>query len=225
MDSPPRTGSPTKSKSPKKTVTRYGAVKQADLKFGTEERFKWQSAQETSDVIYEMPELGASRSVLFGSALRKGMDEENPDAKKRSTGPGSYNFGRCFDHHSEYRARTANRFSLAPRQSMAMKTPSPGAVYNIEKQYWNGPVKNEGIGFANGERGELYGASLGANADMFFPKPETGPKISIAKRFKPRSLAPNSPGAIYNVHVRSNLVIDNTVLRRTIFSQAYTSSA
>ncbi|KAJ1436494.1 hypothetical protein B484DRAFT_445615 [Ochromonadaceae sp. CCMP2298] len=198
------TGSPMKSpertKSPKKTMTRYGAVKQADLKFGTEERFRWQSAQDTSDVIYEIPELTASRSVLFGCSLRKGLDDENPDNKKRSTGPGSYNFAPCFDHHSEYAVKHAGRFSQAARQSMAMKTPSPGAVYNIEKQYWNGPVKDEGIGFANGERGELYGTSTAANADMFFPRPAVGPQISIAKRFKPKSLNAATPGAIYDVH-------------------------
>jgi hypothetical protein len=65
----------------------------------------------------------------FGNSLRTGMDDENPDAKKRSTGPGSYEFANCYDHLSEYQSTHANRFALAPRQSMAMKTPSPGAVF------------------------------------------------------------------------------------------------
>lgn len=199
--SPPR--SPPKS--PKKPVTRYGQIKQADLKFGTEKRFQWQDAGGTSDVMYEIPEFQPSKSVIFGNSLRKGMDEENPDAKKRSTGPGSYDYSGCFDHISEYNTRTANRFGQAPRQSMAMKTPSPGAVYNIEKQFWNGPEKSGAIGFANGTRQPLYGSSLGANADMFFAKEEHGPAISIAKKLKIKELGNSSPGAIYDVHVSEPL--------------------
>mmetsp|Transcript_25692 Transcript_25692/g.51489 ORF Transcript_25692/g.51489 Transcript_25692/m.51489 type:complete len:235 (+) Transcript_25692:41-745(+) len=195
-------GSPPKSplKSPKKIVTRYGPIKQADLKFGTEKRFQWQSAENTGDVMYEIPDFQPSKSVVFGSSLRKGMDEENPDAKKRSTGPGSYDYSGCFDHLSEYAHKNGNRFGQAPRQSMAMKTPSPGAVYNIESQFWNGPDKHNGIGFSNSTRQSLYGTSLGANADMFFPKPESGPAITIAKRLKTKSLGSSSPGAVYDVH-------------------------
>jgi hypothetical protein len=196
-ESPP--SSPLKS--PKKTVTRYGPIKEADLKFGTEKRFQWQSSAETSDVIYEVQDVLSNKSVVFGNSLRKGMDEENPDAKKRSTGPGSYEFAGCFDHLSEYSVKGANRFSQAPRQSMAMKTPSPGAVYNIENTFWNGPEKNLGIGFANSARGALYGSSLGANADMYFEKAEKGKGVSIAKRLKIKELGSSSPGAIYDVHV------------------------
>jgi hypothetical protein len=200
-------------------VTRYGPIKQPDLKFGTEKRFQWQNTGSSSDVMYEIPELGASRSVIFSNSLRKGMDDENPDAKKRSTGPGSYEYGDCFNHCSEYVVHNANRFSQAPRQSMAMKTPSPGAVYNIESCYWNGPDKHNGIGFANSTRGALYGSSLGANADMFFAKPETGPSISIAKRLKVKEIGASSPGAIYDVHVSPKHLSFLSVLR-TVFMDA-----
>src|SRR5438105_992470 len=104
-------------KSPKKEVTRYGPVKQADIKFGTEERFKWQNALNSNDVCYELPEMTMTRSVVFGSSLRVGMDEENPDNKKRSTGPGSYDFAPCFDHNSEYVKKQGSRFACAARQS------------------------------------------------------------------------------------------------------------
>jgi len=122
--------SPTKrAVSPKKPVTRYGAVPDIAIKFGNEERFQWQKSQNSSDVVYDIPVLQPSKSIIFGNSLRAGMDDENPDAKKRSTGPGSYEFANCYDHLSEYQSTHANRFALAPRQSMAMKTPSPGAVF------------------------------------------------------------------------------------------------
>ena len=199
--------SPSRTKSPKKPITRYGQIKQADLKFGTEKRFTWQNAGSTGDVMYEIPDYQPTKSVIFGNSLRKGMDEENPDAKKRSTGPGSYDYSGCFDHLSEYNTRSANRFGQAPRQSMAMKTPSPGAVYNIQNQFWNGPEKHNGVGFANGTRQPLYGSSLGANADMFFAQPESGPAISIAKRLKVKQLGSASPGAVYDVHVSNVLIV------------------
>jgi hypothetical protein len=200
-DNPPNSPPKSPLRSPKKPVTRYGPIKQADLKFGTEKRFQWQSAASTSDVMYELPELQASKSVVFPNSLRKGMDDENPDAKKRSTGPGSYDYSGSYDHISEYAVHNANRFSQAARQSMAMKTPSPGAVYNVESVYWNGPDKHNGIGFSNSTRQPLYGSALGANADMFFPKTESGPAVSIAKRLKVKQLGASSPGAIYDVHV------------------------
>ncbi len=192
--------------SPKKVVTRFGAVKQSDAKFGSEERFKWQNALNSNDVAYELPEMTSTRSVIFGSSLRVGMDEENPDNKKRSTGPGSYDFAPCFDHNSEYITKQGNRFACSSRQSMALKTPSPGAVYNIEKQYWNGPEKQDGIGFVNAARQNLYGSSLSANADMYFPKNETGPAITIAKRFKIKKGTDSTPGPIYDDHVRVNFL-------------------
>jgi hypothetical protein len=185
----------------KKEVTRYGAIKQTDLKFGSEKRFMWQNASNSNDVVYELPEMTSTRSVIFGSSLRIAMDEENPDNKKRSTGPGSYDFAPCFDHNSEYAIKQGTRFACAARQSMALKTPSPGAVYNIEKQYWNGPEKSEGIGFVNAPRQNLYCSSLGANADMFFPKFDTGPCITISKRFKAKRDGNSTPGPIYDVHV------------------------
>jgi hypothetical protein len=146
-DSPPNSPPKSPLRSPKKPVTRYGPIKQADLKFGTEKRFQWQSAASTSDVMYELPELQASKSVVFPNSLRKGMDDENPDAKKRSTGPGSYDYSGSYDHISEYAVHNANRFSQAARQSMAMKTPSPGAVYNVESVYGTGLINTTELDF------------------------------------------------------------------------------
>lgn len=79
--------------------------------------------------------------------------------------------------------------------------PSPGAVYNIERQYWNGKEKPEAITFPNSTRQSLYGTSLNANADLFFPRTERGPSITIAKRFKPKLLGANSPGAVKPSHL------------------------
>lgn len=195
------TGQLSPFRSPKKEVTRYGPIKSAEPRFGTEERFQWQKSQNSSDVMYDVPVMNTSKSITFGGARRKGMDETDPDAKKRSTGPGSYDFRHSFDHLSEYSVHQANRFGCAPRQSMAIKTPSPGAVYNTEKLYWNGPEKGQAISFPRSGRGALYGASLGANADMFIPKPEIGPAITIAKRTKLKQLGADAPGAVYDYHV------------------------
>lgn len=211
--SPGRRATSSPSKSPKKRyesperrgATRYGTINPPEVKFGTEQRFQWQNG-DTTDVAYKLPDMIMSRSVLFGYALRQGMDEENPDNKKRSTGPGSYDYSQCYDSLSEYVKKEANRFPCAPRQSMALKTPSPGAVYNIEKQFYLGPEKRDGIGFPNSTRNDLFGGSTTANADMFIPKPETGPAITIAARPKlSKYRSQGTPGAIYDVHVRVSI--------------------
>jgi hypothetical protein len=194
--------SPQRVKSPPKDVTRYGLIKEPELKFGNEKRFLWQKPA-TNDVSYNLPEMTMTKSAVFGYALRKGMDEENPDNKKRSTGPGSYDYAGSYDFLSEYVKKEANRFPCAPRQSMAMKTPSPGAVYNIEKKYYTGPEKSMAIGFPNSTRAPLFNNSAGANADMFMPKPEMGPAITIAGKSKQQTKFLNfqTPGPIYDVHV------------------------
>jgi hypothetical protein len=72
--------------------TRFGPIHSPVAKMGSEERFAWQKPQFSSDVMYELPSVSMNRVVSFPSAVRGGMDD-NPDAKKRSTGPGSYTFG------------------------------------------------------------------------------------------------------------------------------------
>lgn len=182
------------SPSPKKKVTRYGPVKQCDIKFGTEERFQWQKSKYVSDIVYALPDTSIAKSIIFSSSLRGGMD-----IPRSSTGPGSYNPGECYDFMSEYVARKGNRFGAAARESMAMKTPSPGAVYNIDGCYTMGPEKNKGISFNCDQRPPLYGSGAGSNADMVFPKLPTGPKITIAGRWKEKTLNKPGPGAIYDV--------------------------
>jgi hypothetical protein len=66
--------------------------------------------------------------------------------------PVAHSFLYSYDRLSDYCVHKANRFADAPRQSMDMKTPSPGAVYNVDKCYWNGPVKNIGISFNKDQR-------------------------------------------------------------------------
>lgn len=183
------------------TVTRYGAAKPAEIKFGSEERFAWQRPQFMSDVVYDLPELRSSKSAVFGTASRAGMEDENPDAKKRSNGPGSYDFGHCYDFNSEYSHKKAYRFSVAPRQSLAMKTPSPGAIYNIENQFYLGPEKNKGISFSTDIRRPLGGGGASADAEMVCPKLPKGPAITIGRRINRKDALTNTPGAIYDVHV------------------------
>ena len=79
-------GSP--SKSPQKTpksVTRYGTVHQRAERFGKEERFRWQKAQNTSDVAYVVPVEQTSKDIRFPLSTRKPLNT----AEQFSTGPGS----------------------------------------------------------------------------------------------------------------------------------------
>lgn len=196
----------------KKDVTRYGAVKISDVSFGNEERFQWQNANRANDVAYNLPTMTMTRSVRFGYSLRQGMDEINPDNKKKSTGPGSYNPDNCYDFNSEYVKKSSNRFSCATRQSMVMKTPSPGAVYNIENKYYLGPEKKIPISFPVSNRDNRLNRSITANADLYLPKADTGPAITIAKKFKKKFEQENTPGAIYDVHVCKYFLMFYTII-------------
>lgn len=191
-----------KSRPVRPPCTRYGPIHGSNSKFLTEERFAWQKAKFQSDVLYELPSVSMTRSVVFPSGLRSGMDD-NPDAKKRSTGPGSYNTGSCYDFSSEYAVKHAARFGAAPRESMAMKTPSPGPVYNIEKKYWNGPDKGKSISFNCDQRKPLYSGG-NVDADMLWPALPKGPSITMAKRIKTKEKGSDTPGAVYNLELKSN---------------------
>lgn len=180
-------------------VTRYGVATSPEPMFGSEERFAWQKAQFVSDVVYRIPDAKEKRGVLFGTSNRGGMDDVNPDAKKRSTGPGSYHIEKCYDSVSEHPCHPAYRFGGAARQSMDMKTPSPGAIYNTSEIFKNGKDRNIKISFNTDNRKPLNSVPASANADMLWPKLPTGPAISIGKRLKHKGLGHDTPGAIYDV--------------------------
>lgn len=165
---------------------------------GNEERFQWQKSKSASDVSYTLPDCKMTRSVVFSCSRRTGEDATS--SNKTSTGPGSYDSSKI-DFSSEHVMTKANKFGAAARQSMALKTPSPGAVYNIENTYWNGPVKKMGIGFNCDSRPDLNSTNV-SNAEMMLIKPSAGPSITMGARFKPkRFTGVNTPGAIYDVHV------------------------
>jgi len=187
-------------KSPQKPCTRYGVCSSPTSKMGNEERFAWQKSQINGEG-YELPDLKSTKAISFGLGLRGGMAEQaNPDAVKRSTGPGSYEYGHCYDKISEYKQRHANRFSGAVREGPGLKTPSPGPVYDISKQYWNGPEKALKIGFNCDSRPALYQRSLTANADMVCPKLPKGKSITMAARLKSSKKEAAGSGVMYNVH-------------------------
>lgn len=82
---------------------------------------------------------------------------------------------------------------------MAMKTPSPGAIYQIENQYWNGPNKSLGIGFNTDPRfPETKGQD--SNTAGYVPKYKTGKAITIGQRVKMIMPGSDTPGPIYNAH-------------------------
>lgn len=191
-----RTGSPSKY------VTRLGVATPKSPMFGLEERFAWQKGGGASDVMYEMPSMNSGMGARFGTETRKGMDDVNPDAKKRSTGPGSYQVEACYDSNSDYPTRLSYKFGCAPRQSMAMKTPSPGAIYNTDGLYACGSDKTIPISFNKDTRQAPGNVCASANADMLWPKLPSGPAITIAGKLNKKSHfgGGGTPGAIYDVH-------------------------
>lgn len=188
--------SPSKSD---KFITRYGPASPPSPSFGSELRFTWQSGGKGSDVMYDMPDMNPGNGFQFGSGTRRGMDD-NPDAKTRSTGPGSYHAEQCYNFSSEYPAHSGFRFGGAPRQSMAVKTPSPGAVYNTEGLYSSGSNKTIPIGFGTDVRRPLDGVPASQNADMLWPTLAKGKSVSIGKKLNKKSRFGGTPGAIYDVH-------------------------
>lgn len=180
--------------SPSKTITRYGVCRSPEAQFGGEERFRWMKEKHQSDVCYNIKDLGVSKSATFGTSLRAKTSKNDS-----TTGPGSYNLDRGYSMNSEYPIHSAPRFGAAARESMAMKTPSPGAVYETGKIFKNGPDKNIKISFNCDQRKPLFNPSASSNADMLWPNLPKGRSCSIGKRLKTRSKGDNTPGAIYDV--------------------------
>ena len=83
---------------------------------------------------------------------------------------------------------------------MAIKTPSPGAVYNTEGLFSSGSNKTIPISFNCDSRKPLSNECASANADMLWPKLPKGPSITIAGKLNKKSRFGGTPGAIYDVH-------------------------
>jgi hypothetical protein len=177
-------------------ITRYGPNTQSTVSFAKEERFAWQKAKFQSDVVYDIKPEYTGRTVLFSGSIRVPADD-NPDAKKRSTGPGSYDIQSAPDFLSDYIKKGGQRFSTAARQSMAAKTPSPGPVYTFDKVYYNGPEKSSPIGFNCDQRKPLYEGTK-TDADMVWPALPKGPSITIGRRLPKQGKINKTPGA-YNL--------------------------
>ena len=184
----------------RRPVTRYGQIGNNSIKFGNEERFAWQKARFSSDTQYELPTSMMQRASRFGTANRKPLN----DNENGTTGPGSYNPEKGYEVISEKVYHGAQRFGGAARESMVMKTPSPGPVYNVGQTYYNGPDKTLAIGFNQDHRKPLNtGDTASKDADMFLPKPTYGTARSIAGKLKRKEKGSDTPGAIYNI-VRTN---------------------
>jgi len=148
-----------------------------------------------SDVAYSLPSTMMTRASQFGTANRAGPAT---DAQKSSTGPGSYT--PSVEGASEYVVHHAPRFGSEARAGMAMKTPSPGAVYNLGKTYWNGPSKQQAIGFNCDNRKPLHeGDQCTKDADMYMPRANYGQAKSIAGRLVHKAQGADTPGAVYDV--------------------------
>lgn len=181
-------------------VTRLGPIRKFEPKFTKEERFRWMKPRLSSDVIYDVRDVASSRRIFFGTATR-GEDSVTVEAKKRTNGPGSYEVLRSIDRLSDYHTRSAYRFGNASRESMVVKTPSPGAIYNIKNVYWNGPDDKIAIGFNCDRRKPLYTSTTSVNAEPVYPKLPQGPAISMGKKLKQKPKSSDVPGPIYDVQV------------------------
>ena len=164
--------------------------------FGIEERFKTTSTS-ANDISYDVQPIDTTKSVIFPSSVR--FSPEGSRINGSSNGPGSYDVSKGYQFHSEYPMKRANRFATYPRQSMDMKTISPGAVYDTDKVYFNGPDKRLPITFKSDTRFPEMQSSI-SNTQLFIPKSETGPAITIAKRLNRVEVGHDSPGNIYNVN-------------------------
>ncbi len=177
---------------PRDLITRYGPRDQSTVSFAKEERFAWQKAKFQSDVVYDVKPEGAGRSVIFSGSLREDACD-NPDAKKRSTGPGSYDVSNAPNFISEYIRKGGNRFASAARESMAVKTPSPGPVYTIEGCFFNGVDRGKKISFNCDKRKPLHEGTP-TDADMLWPQLSKGPSVTIAKRIPQKVKGSDTPG-------------------------------
>ena len=209
MNSPPTGKSPSKGK----TVTRYGAVHFRAEKFAKEERFRWQKAQFSSDVVYVVPVEKTSKDIRFPTSTRKPLDT----SEQFATGPGQYDVGISAKYLNTARV---SKFGISTRPNMVMKTPSPGLLSYSYDSYLQLPIrfiqcvlilhranigavynvnfpKPVGIGFNCDKRRDPGSNSLTAEADMFSPKADYGHSITIAKKFKTKNNAEDNPGNWY----------------------------
>ena len=169
--------------------------------FAREERFIHSSPAASSDVIYNIPVENTSRRIFFGTTL-KGYDPTSAESAKSIVGPGSYDVSRCYDSVSEWPSRRNYRFGNSSRESSGIKTPSPGAVYNLKNAYWNGPDHAIKIGFNCDQRKPLYTPQTSANAKAVYPRlPPSGRIITIGRRIKSKAKSSDIPGPIYDVLV------------------------
>ena len=192
----------TNSESPKRPptrplITRYGPNSQSTVSFSQEERFAWQKAKFQSDVVYDIKPAYTGRTVLFSGSVRVPADD-NPDAKKRSTGPGSYDVAASADHISDYIHKGGQKFASAARESMVVKSPSPGPVYTIDGCYYRGPDKTQPISFNCDSRTAL-GSTTNVDADMLWPQLSKGKAITIAKRLPRKEKGADTPGPHYKI--------------------------
>lgn len=165
--------------------------------FGTEERFRTQNCQ--TDNLYSLPKIDDTKSVIFPCATRL-FESDTSRLNASSNGPGSYDVQHSSKFYSEYPKKDAVRFGTAPRESMIMKTPSPGAVYQIDKVYFNGPKSKSGLSFGHDSRfAETKGLE---SSGLFIPKSDTGRAFHIGQKLKMIEPCSGSPGPIYNAHLR-----------------------
>lgn len=181
------------------SVTRLGPIHVPSPTFPKDDRFRAQTPSSLCDVIYSLPSVRMTRQITFPSTERDGTG----DASNSGNGPGSYVYGDCFNHLSEKTSHHAGRFPRSQRQSMAMRTPSPGAIYNLGNTYWNGPVKTLPVRFNRDQRPAMNQESLTANADMLWPSLPRTPSVTIASRIPRRLQMGAGPGKIYDIKVRS----------------------
>lgn len=191
-----------------KANTRHGYTSGSTTRLDMgEERFMWQRPPNEFDAIYKVKLDRQVRDLHFGTSTREDWkstminkrDSFNPNA-----GPGSYKRDKEFLISSEAINKEAPRFQDAPREGMALKTCTPGPIYNIEKVYKRGKEESLGVSFGRSKRKNLHEGSA-ADA-LYAPKvdrPDFAVSFGAGDRFhyEPKfSLTMSTPGPIYNVN-------------------------
>jgi hypothetical protein len=188
--SPPR--------SPLAMVGRFGVTQATEPRFCSEERFADYANRNPCDNFYDLPDSKSKMSAFMGKSQRVSMSDTLPNSSGPEVGPGKYNIEYSLDVSSEHMVHNAPKFGSDVRQSLELKTPSPGAVYDTEGLNRFGRDKTIKISFNCDDRPPLHYPICTKNVDFFTPSLPKGRQASFGRRLPEAKKGVDTPGAIYD---------------------------
>jgi len=147
-----------------------------------------------------------NKSISFTLASRF-SDHQLSTRYQSSNGPGSYDINKGHLFSSEHPIHNAIRFASSPRKlGLPVQTHNSGAMYQIDNQYTTGPHKRYPIGFSKEVR--FPETKLIQTMAPLFIIPSslsnrTSRVITMGKKLPYKIPSYDTPGPIYNVHVRN----------------------